>query len=101
MELLLLEREKRSKVGEEKLGERAQVGRIMAKTLFHKLNQYFYASFHADHSRLIESQQCSEANCYVDLKLLQLLNKLNQHFYASFHADHSKLIECPQYPEAN
>ena len=72
--MLLLEREKgRSKVGEEKLGEKAQVGRIMAKTLFHKLNQYFYASFHADHSRLIESQQCSEANCYVDLKLLHLL----------------------------
>ena len=68
--MLLLEREKgRSKVGEEKLGEKAQVGRIMAKTLFHKLNQHFYASFHADHSRLIESQQCSEANCYVDLKL--------------------------------
>ena len=72
--MLLLEREKgRSKVGEEKLGEKAQVGRIMAKTLFHKLNQHFYASFHADHSRLIESQQCSEANCYVDLKLLHLL----------------------------
>ena len=68
--MLLLEREKgRSKVGEEKLGEKAQVGRIMAKTLFHKLNQHFYASFHVDHSRLKESPKCSEANCYVDLKL--------------------------------
>ena len=70
--MLLLEREKgRSKVGEEKLGEKAQVGRIMAKTLFHKLNQYFYASFHADHSRLIESQQCSEANRFEAIAVTQ------------------------------
>ena len=70
--MLLLEREKgRSKVGEEKLGEKAQVGRIMAKTLFHKLNQHFYASFHADHSRLIESQQCSEANRFEAIAVTQ------------------------------